>query len=63
MELLVLSGALDIDYIGNDDDEDASSGGNNGKSLEVEATALFMLAFLLSIFSKHKDALSHLQKF
>ena len=77
VELLVLNGALDIDYIGYDDEEDedecGEGGGQNARDeeeeqgeyscSEVEATASFMSAFLLSTLSRHTDALKHLKKF
>jgi len=58
-----------------EDDEDASNGGKDKKQptmeesteeyscSQVEATASFMSAFLLSILSKHEEALPHLKKF
>jgi len=72
VELLILNGALDVDYIGgdsNDEEEDEENVTNSEantedySSSEVEATASFMSAFLLSTLSKHKDALPHLKKF
>ncbi|KAL7541322.1 hypothetical protein ACHAXR_010810 [Thalassiosira sp. AJA248-18] len=70
VELLVLNGALDVDYIGGEGDEEEEEDGadEDGEQeeyscSEVEATASFMSAFLLSVLSKHEDALPHLQKF
>ena len=78
VELLVLNGALDVDYIGKDDDDDEDDSkitensvkGEGGEGVQeeyspsgVEATASFMSAFLLSTLSKHDEALFHLQKF
>lgn len=75
VELLVINGALDVDYIGEEDEkednEEEGNGNGNGKdeteeeysTSEVESTASFMSAFLLSILGKHDDALIHLNKF
>ena len=76
VELLILNGALDVEYFGEDDDD--GDGGDEGEEeendddegvggaysfSEVEATASFMSAFLLSTLSRHDEALDHLRKF
>ena len=77
VELLILNGSLDVDYIGseeqdNEEEEDGEArvdeekSGNDTdeySSSDVEATASFMSAFLLSIMGKHDDVLTHLNKF
>ncbi|KAL9181911.1 hypothetical protein ACHAXT_012254 [Thalassiosira profunda] len=79
VELLVINGALDVEYIGEDDEEgeeedgegdaDAEEQGEDGEQGEeysssgVECTASFMTAFLLSTRGEHEKALPYLQKF
>ena len=85
VELLVLNGALDVDYVGgededeedeedeeDDDEKDEEGAAATGEdqveeeeysSSNVEATASFMSAFLLSTLSRHDEALVRLKKF
>lgn len=67
VELLIVNGALGVDCIDETDEEDA----NNSKEeetgeysfSEIEATAAFMSALLLSTLGKHEEALHNLKKF
>ena len=73
VEVLIVNGALEIDFIeGEEDEEEDEEGNDNEKDKltldeyscsEVECTSSFMSAFLLSTMNQHDDALVHLQKF
>ncbi|KAL7465191.1 hypothetical protein ACHAXS_005517 [Conticribra weissflogii] len=78
VELIVLNGALGVDYVGddrddahhNEDDHHRDDGRNplrdhgDGYSFsEVEATSAFMAAMLLSTLGEHQEALTHLERF
>lgn len=76
VELLIVNGALGVDYIADDEDEEegAEDGGKDTEEeededsgeysfSEVEATASFMSALLLSTLGKHEEALPYLKKF
>ena len=67
VEVLIVNGALEMDYIGEEDeggDEVANEDTLEEYSCsEVECTASFMSAFLLSTMNQHDDALVYLKKF
>lgn len=72
VEVLIVNGALEIDYIGKEEDEEDEEGDTNEvekdtpdeySCSEVECTASFMSAFLLSTLNQHDDALVYLKKF
>lgn len=76
VELLIIQGALDVESIyidDNDDGDDEDEDGENDyvdedddiytSSSKVESSSLFMSAYLLSALSKHDKALVYLKKF
>ena len=74
VEVLIINGALEIDYIGKEDDEEDEEGDEDSNvdekdthdeysCSEVECTASFMSAFLLSTMNQHDDALLQLKQF
>jgi hypothetical protein len=76
VELLILNGALDVEYVGGDvdrvddgeeddeeNDEELENDDGAYSSSGVEATASFMSAFILSSISRHDEALGYLRKF
>ncbi|KAL7519683.1 hypothetical protein ACHAWX_004438 [Stephanocyclus meneghinianus] len=64
VELLIMNGALGVDYVSEEENEveDAKESGEYSSS-DVEATASFMSALLLSVLGKHEEALHYLRKF
>ena len=71
VEVLIVNGALEIDYIGKEEDEEDEDGDEDANEdthekyscSEVECTSSFMSAFLLSIMNQHDDALVYLKQF
>jgi len=64
VELLIANGALGMDCIDDADDDDEEEVSGDGYSFsEIEATASFMSALLLSLLGKHNEAIVHLKKF
>jgi hypothetical protein len=67
VELLMANGSLGMECREEDEEEEehANGGGNQSEYSfsEIEATASFMAALLLSTLDKHEEALEHLKKF
>jgi hypothetical protein len=65
VELLIMNGALGVDYISDERDNEVDEAKDSGEysASEVEATASFMSALLLSVLGKHDEALHYLRKF
>jgi hypothetical protein len=67
VEMLMANGSLGMECREDDDekDEDTNGGGDNSEYSfsEIEATAAFMAALLLSSLDKHEEALEQLKKF
>ncbi|KAL3797092.1 hypothetical protein HJC23_000430 [Cyclotella cryptica] len=65
VELLIMNGALGVDYISEEEDNEADEVKDSGEysASEVEATASFMSGLLLSVLGKHDEALQYLRKF
>jgi len=68
VEVLIINGALEIDFIGEDEEGEEEEEGDEDtpdeySCSEVECTASFMSAFLLSTMNRHDDALLQLKKF
>ena len=67
VELLIVNGSLGVDCIDENSDEENDNAAEEEKGeysfSEIEATAAFMSALLLSTLGKHEEALQHLKKF
>ena len=63
VELLLLNGVAGCEFEGEDDEEEEEEEGGVVSDSEVEATASFMAALLLSVLGKHEEAAVYLKKF